>query len=113
MNLSELKTELLKDPKFRAEYNKYDLAFEISQSVLDLRVRHGLTQAKLARKIGTHQPAIARIENGNRLPALSFLEKIAKACGEEIQLTFYAKIAREYNKKRQRKYRLSKKDKTL
>jgi transcriptional regulator with XRE-family HTH domain len=37
-----------------------------------LRIECGLTQEQLAMLVGTHQPSIARLENGNSIPSLSF-----------------------------------------
>jgi transcriptional regulator with XRE-family HTH domain len=36
--------------------------------------------------IGTHQPSIARLENGSSVPSLSFLERIANALDARIEL---------------------------
>ena len=44
-----------------------------------LRIQRGLTQAQLAELVGTRQPSIARLENGNSFPSLSFLKRIADA----------------------------------
>lgn len=79
MSLEELKTKLLKNEKFRDEYYKKDLAFEIGQMLFEARVEKGVTQNELAKEIGTKQPSIARIENGKALPSLKILEKIARA----------------------------------
>lgn len=79
MDYKDFKNELMRDPDFVAECAKLDLHFEISQMVLGARIRRGLTQTKLAKLVGTHQPSIARIESGLQLPSLTFLEKIAKA----------------------------------
>jgi transcriptional regulator with XRE-family HTH domain len=84
MNLKEYKREALLNPAYKKEYEKYDLAFEIGQMVIDARIAKGLTQAKLAKLADTKQPSIARLENGERLPSLSFLEKIAKALDTQL-----------------------------
>jgi transcriptional regulator with XRE-family HTH domain len=79
MSLNELKERLFKNKKFRDEYYKKDLAFEIGQMLLEARAEKGVTQEVLAVRIGTKQPSIARIENGASLPSLATLEKIAHA----------------------------------
>lgn len=85
MDVKELKKELLKDRDFRKEYyNKDDMAFEISEMVIDLRLETGLTQKQLAERTNTHQSSIARLEGGKVLPSLSFLQKIAKAAGTKL-----------------------------
>jgi transcriptional regulator with XRE-family HTH domain len=81
MKLEEFKKELLKDPEFRKEYFKKDLRREIAYMIIEARIAKGITQEELAEKMGTKQPAIARIESGNYLPNLKFLEKAAQAIG--------------------------------
>jgi transcriptional regulator with XRE-family HTH domain len=46
----------------------------------------GLTQAQLAERAGTSQPAIARYEKGRVLPDLGTLHRIVEACGFELRL---------------------------
>jgi len=81
MNLKEYKNRIFKNKKFKKDYEKYDLAFEIGQMVIEARISKGITQKKLASLVKTKQPAIARLENGNHLPSISFLEKVVKALG--------------------------------
>ena len=81
MNLQEYKEKLLKNSDFKKEYEKHDLAMEISLMVLEARVLAGVTQLELAKRIKTRQPSIARLENGKLLPSLSFLQKTAEALG--------------------------------
>ena len=84
MNFKEYKKKALQNKAFRKEYEKYDLAFEIGQMVLEARIVKGLTQEELAQLVGTKQPSIARLENGQQLSSLSFLEKIADALGTDL-----------------------------
>lgn len=51
---------------------------EIGREVARLRRLRGLSQAELAQRIGTKQPAIARIEQGH-VPSLRTLMRIAEA----------------------------------
>jgi len=52
--------------------------------VFRLRTEAGLTQAELARRMGTTQSAIARIEGGGARPSLDTLERLAAAVGKEL-----------------------------
>jgi len=79
MKLEDFKKELLKKPEFKKEFQKFDLAFEIGQMLIEARIIKGVTQEKLAKMMGTKQSGIARAESGKYLPSLSFLQKIAKA----------------------------------
>jgi transcriptional regulator with XRE-family HTH domain len=73
--------------KFEQEFGKYkneelikkDLNYQVGKMLIEARLFRHFTQAQLARKIKSHQPAIARIENGTTLPSLKTLNKIAKA----------------------------------
>lgn len=49
-----------------------------------LRTEAGLTQVELARRMGTTQSAIARMEGGGTRPTLDTLEKLAVAVGQEL-----------------------------
>lgn len=60
---------------------KRDMAHQIGMEVENARIFHGMTQKQLAKKIGTLQPAIARIESGSYLPSLRMMQKIAKVLG--------------------------------
>lgn len=88
MNLQQLKKELLKNEEFRAEYEKYDLAFEVAKMLFEARMIKGVTQHKLAEMINAKQSGIARVESGRSLPSLSFLEKIAKAFKTTLVVKF-------------------------
>ena len=50
----------------------------------EARLRAGLTQAELARRAGTSQPAIARWESGAVQPSLERLRELIRACGLEL-----------------------------
>lgn len=79
MKIKELKKYLgLKDTPAK-DKTADDLAMEIGTMITELRIIKGLTQEKLAEKIETKQPSIARIENGSCLPSLNFLFRIAKS----------------------------------
>jgi transcriptional regulator with XRE-family HTH domain len=86
--LEELEARLLKKPKYREALMKVDMKFLMSVAITDLRVRKGLTQAKLASMIGTKQPSIARWEAGQELPSVRSLNKIAKACKMKLDIKF-------------------------
>lgn len=84
MKYEDLRRKILNKPEVKRILREKKLAFQIADMVLQLRMAKGLTQEKLAKKIGTKQPAIARIENGDILPSLELLQKIAKALKMEL-----------------------------
>lgn len=56
----------------------------IGELIHDLRNERGITQKDLAKKIGTTQSAIARIENGGQNISTEMLAKISKALKRDI-----------------------------
>jgi len=56
---------------------KRDFRFEVANLITEARYHYNITQTQLAKKMGTQQPSIARIESGSTLPSLSFLERLA------------------------------------
>lgn len=80
---SLLKKEI-KDKNFKSEYDSLANEFTLAKEIIKLRKKRNLTQRDLALKIGTSQPAIARLESGNyRNLSLSFINKLAKALDAE------------------------------
>ena len=52
--------------------------------VREARKRAALTQAELARRAGTTQSAIARLESGRTSPALEQVERLLRLCGFQL-----------------------------
>lgn len=55
--------------------------------VKKVRLRRGFDQAELARRLGTSQAAISRIERDLVSPKLETLERILNALGETIRIS--------------------------
>ena len=85
---TKLKRRLLKDPGVRKAYEDLESEFTLSQAIIERRIAKGMTQAALARKIGTKQSAIARLESGSTNPTLKGLEKVAKALDSHLVVSF-------------------------
>lgn len=82
------KKELLRDKEIKKEYEALGPEYELIQMIIAERINKGLTQAELARKLGTKQSAISRLERGEANPSLSFLRKLAKALDAELRISF-------------------------
>lgn len=85
--IADLKKRLMNDPEFRAEYEKADTEFAIVEALVRARTGAKLSQAELARRIGTTQSAIARLEGGGVSPSLSTLRRYAEATGTKLQVS--------------------------
>lgn len=91
MNFRTHKEKLLKNPKVKKEYEKLGPEFHLAQSLIKARMKKGWTQAELARRVGMHQPNIARLEGGNYdRVSLPTLKKVARALGAEIEIKLSA-----------------------
>jgi transcriptional regulator with XRE-family HTH domain len=77
----------LQDPEFVAELAKLEPGYQVAR----LRMKLGLTQSQLAEMVGTKQPSIARLENGEGSPSLSYLEKVAEALGAVVKVQLVPK----------------------
>ena len=82
----KLKDEWMKDPAFRAEYDRLKPEYELALALIKARAKAGLTQAQVAKKMGTTQSVVARIESGQNPPNLKTLERYANAVGRKIQV---------------------------
>lgn len=81
-------------PEQRAEYEdayeRAELSMRLAELFYDARTGAGLTQTELARRMGTTQPTIARIEGGGRMPTLDMLERLATAVGRHLDISLTA-----------------------
>lgn len=78
--------------RFRRAYGRYERQVDLAMMVYQMRQAAGLSQAELARRIGTTQSAIARIEDAEYTGhSLKLLEKIASACGVTLELRAHRK----------------------
>lgn len=80
----------LKDPKFRAEYERVREEIrqidEVMRQLDDLREASGLSKADLAREVGKHPAAIRRLFTAEANPELKTVAAIANALGAEIRV---------------------------
>lgn len=82
-------SEDLKDPEFKAHYQKERQALMLAMKIAKLREKKGLSQQQMAKLMGTSQQAISRIESGNYEGfTLKTLEKIAEATGTRVKIEF-------------------------
>ena len=82
--------KLLKDREIRIHFEEEKSKTEIAHAVRTARLRADLTQAELAKLIGTTQSVIARLEGGTdkRVPSIPLLARLAAACGAHFEFGF-------------------------
>lgn len=86
--LKELKAKSFKNPKVKAAYDRLEDEYALAAVLIDARARARLTQTELARRMGTTQSAIARLESGRTVPSGATLLKFAKAVRRTLRVQF-------------------------
>ena len=78
----------LKKPSFRKKFVEESWRLSIAEQLTKIRLAAGLTQAELAKKVGTTASAISRYENTdyNRYEVAT-IRKIAEACGGKLRIS--------------------------
>lgn len=71
--------------RIKAEERAY--AFYTGQIIEDTRKKAGITQAELARRIGSDRSYISRVESGQTEPKVSTFYKIMNALGYNIEFS--------------------------
>lgn len=82
--LKDLKKRWMEDPKFREAYARADEEYALVEALVRARTAANLTQAELARRIGTTQSAVARLEGGRVSPSFATLQRYAEATGTRL-----------------------------
>ncbi len=83
--------KLLRRPGVRAEVERIEREEGLLlDALLKARQDAGLTQAQVAERMGTHAPAVARLERslatGKHSPSIATVRRYVKACGKKLVL---------------------------
>ncbi len=94
----ELKSRALKRDDVKAEYESMAEEFSIFEELLKARLDAGVTQTEIAKRLGTTQSAIARLESGSgkHSPSLATLRKYAHALGCRLEIRLVKESDRNY-----------------
>ncbi len=80
--------EQLKNPAVKKSYEEAGKKLEIAYQVAKMRKQHGISQSGLAKKLGTTQSNVARIEAGQQNFTTETLHKIAKVFRRKLRIDF-------------------------
>ena len=90
--LNDHKADRMKDPKFREAWEELQPEFDLMEKMIVAREKAGISQEELARRIGTKQSAIARLEGGGFNKAtVETLRKIADALNFKLAIKLQPK----------------------
>ncbi len=85
MRLEEWDRILNADPEYRREVQEIAFAQTIADDVVRKRVQVGMSQAQLARRAGTSQAAISKLECGDGNPTISKVARVLAILREELE----------------------------
>lgn len=85
---SGAKPPAVEDVRETPEYAAAGWAYELAATIRSARLRAGLSQDVLARKMGTTQSNIARLEGGAHLPSIQTLHRLSDALGVHLAVGF-------------------------
>lgn len=84
----DFEKQLLKNKKFARIAEKNEPKYQLVRSLIRARIKNNLSQKELARRIGTKQPVISRLENMESYPSFSLLTRISEALGAKLHIYF-------------------------
>lgn len=85
-SFTNFKRRMLKNKEIKKAYDDLGPEFALIEMLIRKRLEQKLTQAQLAKKIGTKQSAISRLEQGSYNPSVNFLRKVSVALNAELQI---------------------------
>ena len=89
MDWTTHKKQLLQNPEFQKALTDTKLEYQIARALVEARVKRGITQEQLAKRLKTKQSVISRAENAKQLPSLSFLKRLADILDMELRVSFH------------------------
>lgn len=89
-SLKEYQEKVLADPDVKVAYEALEAEYALARALIEARIQSGLTQEELAKRMGTTQSVIARLESGKVLPSTRTLLRVAKATGTHFRAQFVA-----------------------
>ena len=91
-NFDRYLDEQLKDPDFATRFQKAGEAWDVAIQLAALRKALGMSQKELARKVGTSQQQISRLEAPDyEGHSLSMLRRIAEVLGATVHVQLKSK----------------------
>jgi DNA-binding XRE family transcriptional regulator len=77
-----------KDADYVAAYDALDDEFAVAAALIKARADAAMTQAEVAKAMGTTQAAVARMEGGKTMPSTRTLARFAKATHTRLRIGF-------------------------
>src|SRR6266508_6729393 len=88
MNYKDYFRKLKDDRDYQEVEKELKVVLDMADDILSLRMEKGWSQAELAKRAGTKQANISRLESGLSNPSVNFLQKVAKALDTNLSVSF-------------------------
>ena len=85
--LNQFTKELFKDPEVKSEYVRLMPEYDLIRQLIKKRRKNGMTQSDVAKKLGTKQASISRMESGGYGTSLERYARYADALGSKMKIT--------------------------
>lgn len=82
----EFKNKLLSNKAVKAEYEKYKPEYDLISQLIEKRIEVGMTQSDVAKKLGTKQTSISRLESGEYGASVNRYVQYADAVGSKLRI---------------------------
>ncbi len=76
------------EPGYKKEFAALAGEYSLASAMIEARAQAGLTQDQLAKRMRTTQAVIARLESGRIKPSTRTLERLARATGLRLRISF-------------------------
>jgi len=79
--------EQMKNPAFANEYEALELQYTFARQLIAARIGKGLTQGELAKRVGTSQANISKMEHCVMNPSMEMMQRVADGLGVRVNIT--------------------------
>ncbi len=86
--VSDARKDWSKNPDFVKAKKEIHQDYVLIHQIINGRIKNNISQKELAKRLGTGQSAISRLESGTYNPSFKFLQKLAKALETDLTITF-------------------------
>lgn len=80
--------ESLKNPEFKKAWDDSEPEYQVACAIIEKRMAGEISQRQLAKKMKTTQAVISRLETMDANPTVEFLQRLARALGTKITISF-------------------------
>ena len=89
ISATEINKILNADTEYKQEYDRLKPRYDLIAQIINARQEQNITQAEMAKRMGTKKSNIIRFESGSYNPSLDFLVRIASSLGKRIEFSLH------------------------